>query len=177
MAIPEPVADERPAPRDVDESELVRRAQLGSVAAFEQLVIARGPHLHRFLAVRLRDDADALDALQETLAAAWQGLPSLRTGSRFWPWLCGIAVRKAADVARRRVPTSGVEPETSAAADGTLEQREALAALPDRQREVVLLRYVVGLSEEEAAEALGVRVGTVKSRSARARKALREALR
>ncbi len=155
----------------------MRRAQLGSVAAFEELVLARGPQLHRFLVVRLRIEADAPDALQETLTAAWQDLPRLREPSRFWPWLIGIAAHKAADVARRRSPASVAEPRPSATDDGTLELRQALAALPDRQREVLLLRYVVGLSEEEVAEALGIRVGTVKSRSARAREALREALR
>jgi RNA polymerase sigma-70 factor (ECF subfamily) len=178
MATPEPVADERPArsQHDVDEAELVRRAQLGSVAAFEQLVLARGPHLHRFLVVRLRDEADALDALQETLAAAWQRLPSLRSRDRFWPWLCGIAAHKAADVARTRPWTGGEAESIAGEGYGAFELRDAIAALPERYREVLLLRYVVGLSEEEAAEALGIRVGTVKSRSARARKALKEAL-
>jgi RNA polymerase sigma factor (sigma-70 family) len=60
--------------------------------------------------------------------------------------------------------------------EGLLEIREALFALPAHFREVLLLRYFVQLSEEEVAEALGVRVGTVKSRSARARKALLELL-
>jgi RNA polymerase sigma-70 factor (ECF subfamily) len=53
-----------------------------------------------------------------------------------------------------------------------LEFREAVAALPATFREVVFLRYFLELSEEETAHALGVRVGTVKSRTNRARKAL-----
>ena len=57
-----------------------------------------------------------------------------------------------------------------------LEIREAVAALPEHFRQVLLLRYLLGLSEEEVAQALGIRVGTVKSRSARARKALMEVL-
>jgi RNA polymerase sigma-70 factor (ECF subfamily) len=163
-----------------DETDLVRRAQLGSALAFEQLVLARGPHLHRFLAVRLRDQAEVLDVLQETFTAAWQALPGLKAQARFWPWLCGIAVHKAADAARRR-PGSVDETLQAVASskDSTalLEIREAVAALPEKQRQVVLLRYVVGLSEDEVAEALGIRVGTVKSRSARARAALEELLR
>jgi DNA-directed RNA polymerase specialized sigma24 family protein len=63
-------ADSRSEP---DEAELVRRAQLGSVAAFERLVLAFGPRAYPYLALRLRDDGAALDALQETLTAAWQG--------------------------------------------------------------------------------------------------------
>jgi RNA polymerase sigma-70 factor, ECF subfamily len=157
------------------EADLVRRAQLGSAAAFEQLVLARGPALHRFLAVRLRDDAEALDALQETLVAAWLGLPGLRDPARVWPWLCGIAVRKAVDVSRTRPPRRGeiyLAPTTTG--DALVDLREAVAALPQSHREVLLLRYLLGLSEEEVAEALGIRVGTVKSRAARARKAFKE---
>src|SRR5262249_1554339 len=84
------------------EQELLRRAQLGSAAAFERLVLARGPALERFLLARLRNESDARDALQETLVAAWQALPRLRERKRFWPWLVGIAAHKVADLARRR---------------------------------------------------------------------------
>jgi RNA polymerase sigma factor (sigma-70 family) len=177
MATLEHPAEPRPVMRtraDLGETELVRRAQLGSSAAFEQLVLLRGPQLYRYLVVQLRDDADALDALQETLAAAWQGLPRLKHAARFWPWLCGIASNKAADTARARVWTTNVELEVEAAGSGALEIREAVAALPEHFRQVLLLRYLLGLTEEEVAQALGIRVGTVKSRSARARKALME---
>jgi RNA polymerase sigma factor (sigma-70 family) len=159
---------------ELGEAELVRRAQLGSSSAFEQLVLRRGPQLYRYLVVRLRDEPDALDALQETLTAAWQGLPGLRLTTRFWPWLCGIASNKAADAARARVLTTDVAIEVEATFSGVLEIREAVAALPEQFRQVLLLRYLLGLSEEEVAQALGIRVGTVKSRSARARKALME---
>ena len=57
---------------------------------------------------------------------------------------------------------------------GALEIREAVAALPEPLQQVLLLRYLLGLSEAEAAEALGIRVGTVKSRTARARTAFME---
>ncbi len=176
-----PVADDRAQARphvEVDEIELVRRAQLGSASAFERLVLARGPQLYRYLAIRLRDDGDALDALQETLTAAWQGLPRLRDTGKFWPWLVGIAAHKAADAARGRAQVSDRDLETPEQdEDDMLQVREAVAALPEHFRQVLLLRYLIGLSEEEVAEALGIRVGTVKSRSARARKALMEVLR
>jgi len=160
-----------------DEGELVRRAQLGSAAAFEQLVVAHGPPLHRYLAAQLRDEGEALDVLQETLAAAWRGLPGLRRTDRFRPWLAGIAANKVADSIRRRPPVGNADPDAAGREDpGLLEAREALASLEPRFREVLLLRYLLGLTEEEAAAALGVRIGTVKSRAARARRALLEAL-
>jgi RNA polymerase sigma-70 factor (ECF subfamily) len=163
-----------------DRADVVRRAQGGSEDAFEELVRSFGPRLHRFLAVRLGDERDARDALQETLIAAWQGLPRLRRADRFWPWLAGIAANKAADAARRRPSSNGHRPELAAEvvadAHGALAVRQALDGLPERWREVLLLRLVLGLSEEETATALGVRVGTVKSRTARARGRLLELL-
>ena len=161
-------------------AELVRRARGGSEDAFEELVRVFGPRVHRFLAVRLGDERDARDALQETLVAAWQGLPRLRDVERFWPWVAWIAAHKAADVARRRPAANGHRPELAADvvadAHGALAIRQALDRLPERWREVLLLRLVLGLSEGETAAALGVRVGTVKSRTARARGRLLELL-
>lgn len=165
-------------PLQLDEAEVVRRAQLGSTAAFEQLVLRRGPHLYRYLAVRLRDDGEALDALQETLAAAWQSLPALKHPAKFWPWLIGIAAHKAVDTVRKRTPAREERAEVAIQdSEAVLEIREAIASLSSDFRDVLLLRYSLDLSEEEAAEALGVRVGTVKSRTARARRALLELLR
>ncbi len=176
----DPSAERTPtsARAELGEPELVRRAQLGSGAAFEQLVLARGPQLYRYLAVRLVDDASARDALQETLIAAWQGLPRLRDGSRFWSWLCGIAAHKAADAARGRshAPLHDAEADEPDE-DGILDVRAALAALPERYREVLLLRHLLGLTETETADLLDTRVGTVKSRSNRARRALEDLLR
>src|ERR671919_2671523 len=175
-----PAVEGVPSPRrvELDETELVRRAQLGSAAAFDRLVLTRGPDLYRYLVVRLRNESDARDALQETMTAAWQGLPGLRQPDRFWPWLVAIAARKAAAVARRRIEGSeqGLELLTHDD-ESLLEIRDAIARLPEHLREVLVLRYRLRLTEEEAAEALGVRVGTVKSRSFRARKALMEMLR
>jgi RNA polymerase sigma-70 factor (ECF subfamily) len=161
-----------------DHSELVRRAQLGSAAAFEQLVLRHGPNLHRYLALRLGNDGDARDTLQETLFAAWQGLPRLKQARKFWPWLVGIAAHKAADAVRHRMTVGDRELELLGQDDDSaIEIHLALGALPPHFREVLLLRYGLQLSEEEVAEVLGVRVGTVKSRSARARVALLELLR
>ena len=166
-----------PPPRD-EEAALVRRAQLGSAAAFEQLVVNRGPHLYRYLSVRLRHEADALDVLQDAFTAAWQGLPRLKQPDKFWPWLVGIAAHKAADTARIRRDVDAYDVDAGGREDeDTLEIREALGSLPAQFRDVLLLRYRLQLSEEEVAAALGVRLGTVKSRTARARRALMELLR
>jgi RNA polymerase sigma-70 factor (ECF subfamily) len=161
----------------LEEFELVRRAQLGSSAAFDELVVRRGPDLYRYLVARLRNDSDARDALQEALTDAWRGLPGLRQADRFWPWLVAIAARKAAAVARSRGAAAELDVAVSSDDDpGLFEIWDAVGRLPARYRDVLLLRYRLELTEEETAQALRIRVGTVKSRCARGRKALLELL-
>jgi RNA polymerase sigma factor (sigma-70 family) len=162
---------------ELDEAEIVRRAQLGSSAAFDRLVLTRGPDVFRYLVVRLRNENDARDALQETMTAAWQGLPGLRQPDRFWPWLVAIAARKAGVIAQSRIRGSEQGLDVLAHDDeSVLEISDAIGSLPEHLREVLILRYRLGLTEEETAAALGIRVGTVKSRSSRARRALMEVL-
>ena len=147
--------------------------------AFQGLVAPFIQRLYRFLAVRLGDEREARDALQETLVAAWQGLPRLRDVDEPWPWLAGIAAHKAADVGRRRKPVLPLTDDAGRAVeadDNAADVRAAFSRLPVKAREILLLRYFLRLSEEETASALGLRLGTVKSRAARARKLLLEEL-
>lgn len=155
-----------------------RRHRARGYEDFEAFVLPFVQRLYRFLVLRLGDERDARDALQETLLAAWQGLPRLREKDSPWSWLAGIATHKASDSARKRprsVPLSSVEEASDE--DSSHELLRALERLPAAAREVLLLRYLLRLSEVEVAEVLGVRVGTVKSRAARARQRLLEELR
>lgn len=163
---------------------LVVRAAAGDDAAFEDLVRFVSRPLYAFLVVRLGDEDDALDVAQDALLAAWQGLKRLSTPEKFWPWLLGIAIHKATDRARLRgrlraseAVLDGSESEgRTVESEDDLTLRSAIDRLPARLRDVLLLHYVVGLSETETASALGVRVGTVKSRGARARQRIARAL-
>jgi RNA polymerase sigma-70 factor (ECF subfamily) len=150
-----------------EEEQLVRRAQMGSSVAFEQLVLARGRELHRYLVFRLRNDNDARDALQETLGAAWQALPTLREPRKFWPWLVAIAAHKAVDIARTRQQVADEPVDDLGQSDQyTLEIRDALDRLPPRFREVLLLRF--GLEPRPFAALLEVVVAA--SQTARERR-------
>lgn len=141
-------------------------------AAFQSLVAPSMQRLYRFLVVRLRDEREARDALQETLLAAWRGLPRLQDKSEPWPWLAGIAAHKAADAGRRRRPLLplGERPDRGyVETHDSSDVRAALDRLPEKAREILLVRYLLRLSEDETAAVLGIRIGTVKSRAARAR--------
>jgi RNA polymerase sigma-70 factor, ECF subfamily len=123
--------------------------------------------------------AEAEDAVQEALVKAWRALGRFRAGEPFRPWLLRIVANEARNRRRasgRRLKLSArvaAEPATQPAdADGLL---AALNELPHDAQAVLACRYLLGLSEQETAAALGVRRGTVKSRTARALDRLREA--
>lgn len=131
--------------------------------------------------------ADLADeVVQETFVKAWRAAASFDPGRELGPWLYTIARRTAIDVLRReRRPTTGDHaPEQEVAVETmsfertweVFEVRRALDGLPDAEREVVRLSHLEGLTHPEIAERLGVPVGTVKSRSARALRRLEVAL-
>ena len=175
--------------RPREERELVLRAQRGDEHAYGELV-----HAHREIAFRVaylitRNAADAEDAAQEGLVKAWRALGRFRAAEPLRPWLLQIVANEA----RNRRRTSGrhehlalrvaaaspgeAAPSPEEAAVGADERRRLLAALdelPEQARLVLACRYLLGLSEDETAAALGVRRGTVKSRVSRALERLRE---
>ena len=115
------------------------------------------------------------DALQEALIAVVRNLRSLREPAALRGWARTIAVREAVRVARARraIPTDPAELAEVSAPDlvAGVDVKHVLADLPPHQRAVLVLRELEGLSEQEVAAALGVSVGTVKSRTARAKQA------
>jgi RNA polymerase sigma-70 factor (ECF subfamily) len=143
------------------------------------------------LAVRLTADRDlAEEVLLEAFTAAWTGLPGFREDSGFRTWVCGIIANRARDALRRRGrrrARSRVLTEESASGGGRradavrhaedrIDLERAIATLPPGAREALLLRHVYGFSCAEAAEVLGVSVGTVKSQTSRACALLRDKL-
>lgn len=176
--------------RPPGERELVLRAQHGDPRAFEQLVDPYREIAFRvaYLITRNRDDAE--DAAQDALVKAWRSLRRFRAGAPLRPWLLRIVANEARNrrrgagrrerLALRVAAASSGEaaPSPEEAAVATAERQrllEALERLPDASRLVLECRYLLELSEQEVAAALGVRKGTVKSRTARALDRLREA--
>jgi RNA polymerase sigma-70 factor (ECF subfamily) len=116
--------------------------------------------------------------VQEALVKAWRALGRFRDGEPLRPWLLRIVANEARNRRRasgRRLPlTARVAAEPATAPADTEGLLAALTDLPHDAQAVLACRYLLGLSEEETAAALGVRRGTVKSRTARALDKLRE---
>jgi RNA polymerase sigma-70 factor (ECF subfamily) len=175
--------------RPPSDAALAERARDGDERAFEELV-----RLYQGLAFRTAylltgSAADAEEAAQAGLVKAWSALPRFRAGAEFRPWLLRIVANEAHNrrrsstrreaLARRALAedaSGGAVPSPEAAALAGEDRRSLLDAvnrLDDGQRDVIACRYFLELSEQETAEVLGIRRGTVKSRTARALERLR----
>jgi RNA polymerase sigma-70 factor (ECF subfamily) len=158
--------------------DLVRAAQRGDAGAIDELIDALHPLVRRISARVAGSEAD--DAAQEALLAIFRDLPALRTPEAIVSWVSAVTARIAARVDRRdrrqREPTMPRDPARLPSWNhhDALEVTDVLARLPTRDHTLLVLRDLQGLSEREVAEALGVPVGTVKSRVHRARRRFRE---
>ena len=155
------------------QAELVEAARHGDHDAFEALAISASPRLYAVARLILRDTYLAEDAVQETLVHIWRSLPTLRDAARFDAWSYRLLVNACADAGReRRRATAELRVMTPAStipdASSELADREQLERgfrlLKPEQRAAVVLHYYLGLSAREIADALGVPVGTAKSK-------------
>lgn len=174
---------------DVDDATAVERARAGDLAAYEVLVARYTVAAHR-AAVLLGAGDDADDIVQEALVKAYRQLARYRGESGFRPWLLAIVANETRNLHRSRKRRDGLvlraaAREDPAAAGGdpadeavAHERRrqlvEQLRRLGEKDREVLVCRYLLELSEAETATMLGLPKGTVKSRAARALAKLRE---
>ena len=164
----------------VDDIRLVRAAQAGDTAAFEDLVRRHELPVYRLALRMLNDASDAEDAAQETFLAAWRALASFRAESTLSTWLYRIATNRCLAVLGanelRTGPLSGREmdpragPEAAALEGDALDRlKAAIARLTPEQRVPLVLREFEGLAYEEIGEVLDLTPGAVKGRLHRAR--------
>ena len=169
---------------DLD-AELVAQARRGSAQAFERLVSKHQQAVRGFLRRVCGDWSDADDLAQDTFVAAWAGIERFKGQASVRSWLCAIAYRKALSHRRSRgrgAARDGAFAAMDAAAgpapdaDACLALAQALAALSIEQRAAVSLCLAADFSHAEAAEALGLPIGTVKSHVSRGREKLLQTL-
>lgn len=179
---PAPAAGTWRTPADGD-ADLAAAAALGSRPAFDRIVTRHQQAVRSFLRRLTGDAALADDLAQETFVAAWTGLWRYKGGASLRSWLCAIAWRKHQDAIRsrrrahRREAAAGEAEAMEAAREGAtaearLDLAAALAGLPAEQRAAVALCLGGDFSHAEAAEALGLPLGTIKSHVARGREKL-----
>jgi RNA polymerase sigma factor (sigma-70 family) len=176
--------------RPEDDVDLFARAQRGSVDAFEEIV-----HRYQQLAFRTAyvitgSAAEAEDAAQDAFVKAYRALDTFRTGAEPRPWILRIVSNEARNRVRSAGRRAGLElrlaegfrpgdaaPSPEAAAVESEERQrllDSVNALEENDRLVIASRYLLELSSEETAAALGIPEGTVKSRLSRALARLRE---
>jgi RNA polymerase sigma-70 factor (ECF subfamily) len=169
------------------EDDLVARAGLGEASAIAALVTRKLPRILGLARRMLGDAVEAEDVAQETFLRAWKAAPSWRPGrARFDTWLHRVALNLCYDRLRRRRrwvedppdrPDEGPPPDRGLhAQDIGRRVDHALAGLPARQREAVVLVHYQELSGAEASDVLGISVEALESLLARGRRTLRAAL-
>jgi len=167
--------------------DLVEKAMGGDHEAFSELARQAVDRMYSVARLILRDNVRAEDATQEALVAAWRTIRSLRDPERFEAWLRRILLNECYREARREkvrfrheTHVEAIEPVNpfdplSALADRDQIERGFAHLKPD-QRALLVLHFYVGLPAAETADALGIPIGTVKSRLHRTVELMRSSL-
>jgi RNA polymerase sigma-70 factor, ECF subfamily len=168
-----------------DTQELALAAAGGDRGALEQLLDGHADRIHAVCRRIVVNPDDALDATQEALLAIARGIRRFDGRAAFSTWAYRVATNAALDELRRRkrrpltTVDDAVDPPVAggeAAVDARLDVDAALERVPEEFRVAVVLRDLADLDYAEIAAVLDVPVGTVKSRVARGRAALRAEL-
>jgi RNA polymerase sigma factor CnrH len=177
------------------DGELAALAIGGQERAYREFLRRYREPVYRLVRNTIRDSEEALDVTQESFVAAFAALRRYDRERPFKLWISRIAINKCRDWGRRRAVRSfftraqpledafdqaseGASPETEAGDRSELRRASAaIGELPGKLREALILRAIEGMTQAEAAEALGVTEKTVETRLYRARARLNELLR
>jgi len=184
-----------PVAQELQDEEVVRRVLAGDTAMFEILMRRYNQRLYRVARVILRNDGEAEDVMQDAYVRAYQHLDQFAGKAAFSTWLTRIAVHEALARKRRRerldeldalpmngesmsiLKSSAPSPEANTAQTQARQLlEEAIEALPEAYRAIVVMREVEEMSVADTAETLGVTEGVVKTRLHRAHAMLRKEL-
>jgi len=185
-----------------EDTALVKASRAGDRAAFDRLVLKHKDKLFNLVYWYLGDYEQANDCTQEIFIKIFKNLKQFRFESAFSTWLYKIAMNTCKNMfksafhkwqkrtvplerpkgSRGKNPVLEIPDEAPSPANGLERKerllliREAIGALPEEQKQVVMLRDIQGMSYEEISEVTGINPGTVKSRLARGRLELRNRL-
>ena len=188
-------AEQEAAPVPIEETELVKRARKGDLAAYDDLVRRYQERIYATIYHMTSNHEDANDLAQEAFIKAFQALRSFKGGSSFYTWVYRIAVNKTINFLKQRKNKSHMslddldfsaehDPDLVALISDKTPRREvnlaelqeklnaAMQKLSEPHRLVVTLHDVQGMSHEEIAKIMGCNIGTVRSRLFYARQQL-----
>jgi len=171
-----------------DEPALIARIKAGDMSAFSRLVEMHYEPITRLAHSMLADQGDVPDVVQDSFVSAVQTLDRFRGDAKFRTWLTRIVINRCRTYERWRLLRNRTyrrwvelrqhEPKVINDESETHEEvRRAARGLPPKYREVIVLRYLEGLTACEMTELLGVSKNTIEARLSRARNRLKERLR
>lgn len=155
--------------------QLVMKAAGRDPDAFSELIQLQMKRLYRTAYAILQSDADAADAIQDTILTVWEELPSLRNNEYYQTWCTRILINRCCDIRRNRSVEIPLEEWEEPAAEDhyDLEWKEALSVLEEKYRVPIELFYGQGYRIAEISELLNLPENTVKTRISRGRKHLK----
>ena len=162
---------------DKELERLVHKAKRKDPDAFTALMNAYMQHLYKTAKAILMNDEDTADAMQETIMVCWEKMGTLKEDRYFKAWVTKILINECYNLIRGRKGVTYVDEIPEIPDDGEksdLEWKEALAALGEDYRLVVVLYYVQGFQTKEIASLMGISDAAVRTRLTRAREQLRK---
>jgi RNA polymerase sigma-70 factor, ECF subfamily len=183
------IASSANSPSDQD---LIDAVLVGDTARFDGLVSRYSDRIYRFILKNIGQTAIAEELTQETFVEAYRKLPTFKGEAKFSSWLFGIALNRVrnyinrspdrhhyylpVEVLRHDITADGNPAQCLERKQSLLALQQAIYTLPTELQEGLILVVLEGLSYEEAAQIMGIPIGTVKSRVHRARDLLRESM-
>lgn len=159
-----------------DDVALLARVADGDMAAMKALYMAHAEAVTRFVRMRVRDEAEAADIVQDTMLTVWRAAAAFEGRSTVRSWMLAMARNKTVDHIRKqarltlgevdkRIPDGDPDPEMALGATQDAERlRACIQKLPERQRAVIHMAYFEEMSCSAIADVEDVPAGTVKSR-------------
>lgn len=182
---------------NVSDEELLKKVKNGDVDAFEEIIAKYEKKVFSLIYNMLKNDNDIEDIAQEVFVKVYRNIDEFRGNSSLYTWIYRITTNLCLDYIKKqksviyideKIQTDDGEvdfqlPSEEKLQDELYEEKElkqklekSIAKLPDKQRVMIVLRDIKGLSYEEISEILEIKLGTVKSQINRARLKLKELL-
>ena len=166
---------------------LVERAASGDIEAFGKLYTIHVERIYRYVFYQVKDKMTAEDITEEVFIKAWRAIDSCKgRGETFSSWLYRIAHNCTIDTLRSRQKRLAMETEATAdvsyskqEAEVSLKRRElleAIARLPQNQKQVIVLKFIEGLDNQEIGQVMNKNQGAIRVLQMRALAALRQRL-